>query len=94
VIGVSVPEDVAREFDDRVLEAASGADQRDSALARVADGGERPVHAPVGARRRDPDAVVGGQTLVPVAGRVRRDRALVLADRAAAAAPGTAPSRR
>ena len=34
-----------------------------------------------------------GDDSIP-AGRVRRDRALVLADRAAAAAPGTAPSRR
>jgi 6-phosphogluconolactonase len=35
----------------------------------------------------------GGDVSIP-AGRVRRDRALVLADRAAAATPGTAPSRR
>src|SRR5436309_12126689 len=72
VVGVSVPEDVARELDDRVLEATSGADQRDSALARVAHGGEGAVHAAVRARRRDPDAVVRGQTLVPAACRVRR----------------------
>lgn len=59
VVGVSDPENVARELDDRVLEAPSGPDERNSPLARVANGGKRAVHAPVGARRRDPDAVVG-----------------------------------
>src|SRR5438445_1626238 len=72
VVGVSVPEDVARELDDRVLEAPSGADQRDAALTRVANRREGAVHAAVRARRRDPDAVVRGQALFPISGGVGR----------------------
>ena len=51
MVGVSEPEDVARELDDRVLEAASGADERNPALARVANRGQRALHAAVRARR-------------------------------------------
>src|SRR5262245_11402621 len=58
VVGVSEPENVARELDDRVLEAASGADERHAPLARVADGRQRALHAPVRARGRDEEAVV------------------------------------
>jgi len=72
MVGVSVPEDVARELDDRVLETPSGADQRNAALARVANGREGAFHAAVRARRRDPHAVVRGQTLFPISGRVGR----------------------
>src|SRR5438132_13183511 len=73
VVGVSEPENVARELDDRVLETASGADEGDAALARVADRRERAVHAAVRARRRDPEAAVPGQPrLGLVLDRVRR----------------------
>ncbi len=57
MVGVSEPENIARELDDRVLEAASGADEGHAPLSRVADGRERPVHASIGARRRDPEPV-------------------------------------
>ena len=49
VIGVSDPENVARELDDRVLEATSRPHQRHAALARVADRLQRAVQADVGA---------------------------------------------
>jgi hypothetical protein len=38
VVGVSEPENVARELDDRVLKAGSGADERDTAFARISNG--------------------------------------------------------
>ena len=41
MIGILDPEDVARELDDRVLKAASGADERHPSLARETD---RSVH--------------------------------------------------
>ena len=47
MLGVLDPEDVARELDDRVLKAASGADERHAPLASQSDGGERAVHADV-----------------------------------------------
>jgi len=47
VIGVLEAEDVARELDDRVLEAASGADERHPALAGEPDRCQRTVHVPV-----------------------------------------------
>src|SRR5438132_8963034 len=55
VVGVSEPENVARELDDRVLEAASGTDEGNSPFPRVADRRERAVHAAVRTRRCDPD---------------------------------------
>src|SRR5262249_59358351 len=54
----SEPENVARELDDRVLESASGADERNAALARVADRLQGAGHAAIRTRRRDPHAVV------------------------------------
>jgi hypothetical protein len=59
VVGVLDPEDVARELDDRVLEATSGADEGYAALACMANGAERPVHVPVRAGRchEDPGVV-------------------------------------
>jgi hypothetical protein len=60
VVGVPEPENVARELDDRVLEATSGADERNPALSRVAYGRERSVHAAVGTGGRDPEPVVLG----------------------------------
>ena len=56
VIGVLDPQDIARELDDRVLEAPSGADEGHAPLPGVADGRERAVHAPVGAGGGDPEA--------------------------------------
>jgi len=74
VVGVPEPENVARELDDRVLEATSGADERNTALARVANGRERAVHAPVGTGRRDPKPSVPGEQLVGLASdRLRRN---------------------
>src|SRR5262245_2473562 len=61
VIGVSDPENVARELDDRVLEATSGADQWYASLARVADGLKRAVHAPIRAGGRDPEPAIGAE---------------------------------
>src|SRR5262245_46777950 len=61
MIGVSEPENVARELDDRVLEASSGAEERHAALPRVPDGRERAFHAAIRARRRDPETVVRGE---------------------------------
>ena len=60
MFGILEPEDVARELDDRVLEAASGGDQRHAALAGKANRAHRPLHAPVRARRRDEEARVPG----------------------------------
>ena len=47
MIGVLEPEDVARELDDRVLEAPSRADERDPTLAGESNGGERAIHAAI-----------------------------------------------
>jgi hypothetical protein len=58
VVGVSEPENVAREFYDRVLEATSGPDEGDAALPGMANRGEGAAHASIGAGRGDPDAVV------------------------------------
>ena len=58
--------------DDRVLEAASGADERHAALPGVADRREGAVHASVRAGRRDPDTVEPAQPVAPVAGGVGR----------------------
>src|SRR5262245_10759224 len=73
MVGVSEPENVARELDDRVLEAASGPDEGNTALAGVSDGRQGAVHAAIRARRSDPDAVESAQPVVPVAGGVGRD---------------------
>lgn len=51
------PEDVARELDDRVLKAPSGADERHATLARKADRGDGAVHAPIWTSRRDQETV-------------------------------------
>src|SRR5216117_3525518 len=64
VVGVSEPENVARELDDRVLEAASGTDEGNSPFPRVADRRERAVHAAVRTRRCDPDSVVRSESLL------------------------------
>lgn len=58
MIGVLESEDVARELDDRVLEAASGSEERHPALAGEPDRRERPVHAPIGTGRRNEEAGV------------------------------------
>jgi hypothetical protein len=47
MLGVLEPEDVARELDDRVLEAPSGADERDAPLPGEADGSKRAIHAAI-----------------------------------------------
>ena len=64
MIGVLESEDVARELDDRVLEAASGSEERYPALAGEPDRRERPVHAPIGTGRRNEEAGVRGQALL------------------------------
>jgi len=64
VVGVSEPENVAREPEDRVLEAGSGRDQGHAAFPRVADGPERALHAAARTPRRDPKTVVGGKLLL------------------------------
>jgi len=64
MIGVLEAEDIARELDDRVLEAASGPDERHPALAREPDGRERALHAPIRTRRRNDEARVRGQALL------------------------------
>ena len=70
MIGILEPEDVARELDDRVLEAASGADERNHSLAREADRRQHTRHAPVRtACRRDQETGVPGQTLLRSLGR-------------------------
>jgi hypothetical protein len=58
VVGVPMSEDVAHVLDNDVLEAASGTDEGDAALARVANRLERRLHVPVRARRSDPETVV------------------------------------
>lgn len=58
------PEDVARELDDRVLEATSGPDQRDSALAGEPDGGKCALHVPIGTGRGDEYPSVARQPLL------------------------------
>lgn len=64
MIGVLESEDVARELDDRVLEAASGSEERHPALAGEPDGRERPLHAPIGTGRRNEEAGVRAQALM------------------------------
>jgi hypothetical protein len=63
VVGVLDPEDIARELDDRVLEAASGPDERHPALAGKSDRRQRALHAHVGTRGRDEEAGVRRQAL-------------------------------
>src|SRR6185369_15945668 len=66
-------EDIPCVLDEHVLEAASGCDERDAALACGRDRGEGAVHAPIGARGREPDP---GEALLELVGRgygVRRD---------------------
>jgi autoinducer 2-degrading protein len=61
VFGVPVPENVARELDDRVLEPASRAHERDATLARVTDRSEGAIHVAVRARRRNQETAVRGE---------------------------------
>ena len=61
VFGVPVPENVARELDDRVLESASRAHEGDATLTRVPDRGERAVHVAVRARRRNQETAIRGE---------------------------------
>src|SRR6266542_557675 len=61
MIGVLEPEDVARELDDRVLEATSRAHERDATLPGEANGGERAIHAAIRARGRDEQARIARQ---------------------------------
>src|SRR5262245_59254 len=61
VFGVPVPENVARELDDRVLEPASRAHERDATLARDADGSQGAIHVAVWARRRNQETAVRGE---------------------------------
>ena len=70
MIGILEPEDVARELDDRVLEAASGADEWHHSFAREADRCQDTRHAPVGmACRCDQETGVPGQALLRALGR-------------------------
>jgi hypothetical protein len=64
VVGILEPKDVARELEDRVLEATSGADQRHAAFASEADGGEGALEVSVGTCRGDQEAGIDGQPLV------------------------------
>jgi hypothetical protein len=64
VVGVSEPENVARELDDRVLKAGSGADERDTAFARISNGRQRAIHVSVRAPGGDQEAAVHGQPLL------------------------------
>jgi hypothetical protein len=57
VCGALDPEDVARDLDDRALEAASGSDERHAPLAGEADRSERAVHPAGRDPRADEDAV-------------------------------------
>jgi hypothetical protein len=70
MIGILDSEDVARELDDRVLKAASGADERHPSFAREADRsvhtGDAPVRTACG---RDQEAGVPGQPLLRSLGR-------------------------
>ena len=52
-------QDLTCVLDQYVLKAASSADKRKAALARCRDSAQRPAHAPIGARWRNP------QTRVP-----------------------------
>jgi len=58
MVGILDPEDIARELDDRVLEAASGPDERDPALSGEPDCRKRTLHALVGTRGRDEEASI------------------------------------
>ena len=70
MIGILEPEDVARELDDRVLKAASGADERHPSFAREADRSVHTRDAPVRtACGRDQETGVPGQTLLGSLGR-------------------------
>jgi hypothetical protein len=65
MVGILEPEDVARELDDRVLKAASGADERHSLFARETDRSVHTRDAPVRtACGRDQETGVPGQTLL------------------------------
>jgi hypothetical protein len=64
VIGVLESEDVARELDDRVLEAASGSEERHPALAGEPDGREGALHAPIRTGPRNDETGVRGQALL------------------------------
>jgi hypothetical protein len=64
MISVLESEDVARELDDRVLEAASGSKERHPALAGEPDGRERALHAPIRTGRRNDETGVRGQALL------------------------------
>jgi len=63
MIGVLESEDVARELDDRVLEAASRSEERHSALAGEPDGRQCTLHAPIRTGRRNDETGVRGQAL-------------------------------
>src|SRR5262249_54483054 len=63
VFGVLDPEDVARDLDDRVLEATSRAGERHPALPRMADRREYPLHAHIGTARSSHDASISDQAL-------------------------------
>lgn len=52
--GVSEPENVAREFDDRVLESTSSANERNATLAGIAQGIRCSSHAAVRTGRCNP----------------------------------------
>ena len=61
VVCILDPEHVPRELEHDVLEAAAGADERQPALAREADRGQRAVHARVRAPGRDQETVAVGE---------------------------------
>ncbi len=71
MLGVGDPQHVAGELDERMLEPAAGAEERDRGLTRPADRAQRAVHARVGTARRAPDAVEVRQSLD---GRLERRR--------------------
>jgi len=64
MIGVLESEDVARELDDRVLEAASRSEERHPTLAGEPDGRECALHAPIRTGRRNDETGVRGQALL------------------------------
>jgi hypothetical protein len=59
--GAKKREDVPGVLDHGVLEAATGAEERDAALSREPDPAKRPLEAPVGAPGGAPDAGAGGE---------------------------------
>jgi hypothetical protein len=73
MVGVLDPEDVARELDDRVLEAPSGSDQRDTPLAGEPDRGQCAIHGAIGTGRRDEEPCVTSEPFLrPIRSNVGR----------------------